>query len=73
MGSSKIIEFCFLGGYQTFLILAVFGYINGILQGKEYAEAEWYADLLLTAVWLCYFCSLFDDSQKQKSIPYLCR
>ena len=47
-------RFVFLG-YQLFLLLAVCGYPFGITQGKEYAEPEWYADLLLTAVWVCYF------------------
>jgi len=47
-------RFVFIG-YQLFLILAVIGYPFGITQGKEYAEPEWYADLLLTIVWICYF------------------
>lgn len=42
-------------GYQFFLIISVIGYICGITQGKEYAEPEWYADLLLTVVWVIYF------------------
>lgn len=42
-------------GYQLFLVLAAFGYPFGITQGKEYAEPEWYADLLLTVVWVAYF------------------
>ena len=50
----KLARFVFLG-YQLFLILAVTGYPLGITQGKEYAEPEWYADLLLTVVWICYF------------------
>lgn len=47
-------RFVFLG-YQLFLVLAVSGYPLGITQAKEYAEPEWYADLLLTVVWVCYF------------------
>jgi cytochrome c oxidase cbb3-type subunit 1 len=47
-------KFLFLG-YQVFLILAVAGYPLGITQGKEYAEPEWYADLLLTVLWILYF------------------
>lgn len=42
-------------GYQAFLLLAVHGYLTGITQGREYAEPEWYADLLLTIVWVTYF------------------
>ena len=41
-------------GYQFFILLAVSGYIMGITQGKEYAEPEWYADILLTVVWVAY-------------------
>ena len=41
-------------GYQIFIIIAGLGYINGITQGLEYAEPEWYADLWLTIVWIVY-------------------
>lgn len=68
-GHQKLLNFVFWG-YQTFLILAVFGYINGITQGKEYAEAEWYADLLLTAVWLCYF-AVYLMTLKNRNQPHI--
>ena len=41
-------------GYQIFIVLAALGYVLGITQGKEYAEPEWYVDLLLTVVWVLY-------------------
>jgi cytochrome c oxidase cbb3-type subunit I len=41
-------------GYQAFIVMAALGYLLGITQGKEYAEPEWYADLWLTVVWVCY-------------------
>ena len=41
-------------GYQLFLVMAAWGYINGITQGREYAEPEWYVDLWLTIVWVVY-------------------
>lgn len=44
-----------LAGYNLFCILAVTGYWIGITQSKEYAEPEWYADILLTVVWVIYF------------------
>ncbi|MEM7224496.1 MAG: cytochrome-c oxidase, cbb3-type subunit I [Pseudomonadota bacterium] len=44
-----------LAGYNLFCILAVTGYLIGITQSKEYAEPEWYADILLTVVWVLYF------------------
>ena len=42
-------------GYNFFIVIAGTGYLLGITQGKEYAEPEWYADLLLTIVWVVYF------------------
>ncbi len=42
-------------GYQCFLMMAGSGYLLGITQGKEYAEPEWHADLLLTIIWVIYF------------------
>ncbi len=51
--SSKIVSFIFYS-FQIFLLLAVSGYVMGITQGKEYAEPEWYADILLTVIWLLY-------------------
>lgn len=41
-------------GYQLFVLIAVSGYLIGINQSKEYAEAEWYADLWLVVVWVTY-------------------
>jgi cytochrome c oxidase cbb3-type subunit 1 len=52
-GGKWLVQFVFWG-YQLFLILAVTGYLNGITQSKEYAEPEWYADLILLVVWVCY-------------------
>lgn len=51
--SSKIVSFIFYS-FQIFLLLAASGYVMGITQGKEYAEPEWYADILLTVTWLLY-------------------
>ncbi len=42
-------------GYQAFLVIAASGYLMGITQAKEYAEPEWYADILITLVFVCYF------------------
>ncbi len=53
-GSDKLLKFIFFG-YQAFIVIAAYGYLNGITQAKEYAEPEWYADLLLLVVWICYF------------------
>ncbi len=42
-------------GYNLFCAWAVSGYLLGVTQSKEYAEAEWYADLWLVVVWIVYF------------------
>ncbi|HTO40260.1 MAG TPA: cbb3-type cytochrome c oxidase subunit I, partial [Rhizomicrobium sp.] len=42
-------------GYNLFCVLAVSGYFMGVTQSKEYAEAEWYADIWLVIVWVAYF------------------
>jgi cytochrome c oxidase cbb3-type subunit I len=44
-----------LSGYNLFCVLAATGYLIGISQSKEYAEPEWYADILLVIVWVVYF------------------
>jgi len=41
-------------GYNLFCIIAVTGYMIGVTQSKEYAEPEWYADILLVIVWVTY-------------------
>ncbi len=41
-------------GYQFFIVIAAVGYLLGVNQAREYAEPEWYADLWLTIVWVCY-------------------
>jgi cytochrome c oxidase cbb3-type subunit 1 len=41
-------------GYQLFIVLAATGYLLGSTQSKEYAEPEWYIDIWLTIVWVCY-------------------
>lgn len=52
-GSTGLLKFIFWG-YQFFILMAAYGYVNGITQAKEYAEPEWYADLWLTIIWVCY-------------------
>tara|TARA_R110002096_G_scaffold75732_8_gene178827 strand:- start:20338 stop:21975 length:1638 start_codon:yes stop_codon:yes gene_type:complete len=42
-------------GFNLFCAWAVTGYLMGSTQSKEYAEAEWYADLWLVVVWVTYF------------------
>ena len=44
-----------LMGFNLFCLIAVSGYFLGVTQSKEYAEAEWYADIWLVIVWVTYF------------------
>ncbi len=57
-------------GYQIFIVLAASGYVMGITQGKEYAEPEWYADLWLTVVWVCYLL-VFLMTLKNRREPHI--
>ncbi|MBM3951618.1 MAG: cytochrome-c oxidase, cbb3-type subunit I [Rhodospirillales bacterium] len=52
-GGPGLANFIFWG-YQLVIVLAATGYVLGITQSKEYAEPEWYVDLLLTIVWVAY-------------------
>ena len=52
-GGPVLANFIFWG-YQLVIVLAAVGYLLGITQSKEYAEPEWYVDLLLTVVWVAY-------------------
>lgn len=42
-------------GFNLFCAWAVTGYLMGSTQSKEYAEAEWYADICLVVTWVVYF------------------
>ncbi|GGB47159.1 cytochrome c oxidase, cbb3-type subunit I [Tistrella bauzanensis] len=53
-GGPALARFIFWG-YNFFIVQAALGYLLGYTQGKEYAEPEWYVDLWLTIVWVCYF------------------
>ena len=53
-------------GYNIFIVLAGTGYLEGITQSREYAEPEWYADLWLTIVWVCYLLTFLGTLWKRK-------
>lgn len=42
------------------------GYLLGVTQGKEYAEPEWYADWLLTVVWVAYLLTFLGSIWRRK-------
>jgi len=53
-------------GYNIFIVLAATGYLFGATQSKEYAEPEWYADLLLTVVWVAYLAVFLGTIVKRR-------
>jgi cytochrome c oxidase cbb3-type subunit 1 len=68
-GNKNLHKFIFWG-YQLFILMAAFGYLNGVTQAKEYAEPEWYADLWLLIVWVCYFL-VFVMTIKNRREPHI--
>ena len=42
-------------GWNLAILIAGIGYTFGITQGREYAEPEWYVDLLIAVIWVIYF------------------
>ncbi len=68
-GSDNFLKFIFWG-YQIFILIAAYGYLNGITQAKEYAEPEWYADLWLTLIWACYLL-VFMMTLKNRKEPHI--
>jgi cytochrome c oxidase cbb3-type subunit I len=57
-------------GYQLFIVLAATGYLLGITAAREYAEPEWYVDIWLTIVWLCYL-TVFVGTIVRRSEPHI--
>jgi cytochrome c oxidase cbb3-type subunit 1 len=68
-GSDSLHKFIFWG-YQAFIVIAALGYIFGVTQAKEYAEPEWYADLLLLPVWVSFFI-VFIMTLRNRKEPHI--
>ena len=68
-GGPALANFIFWG-YQLVIVLAATGYVLGITQSKEYAEPEWYVDLLLTLVWVCYLVA-FGGTLLKRREPHI--
>jgi cytochrome c oxidase cbb3-type subunit 1 len=57
-------------GYNLFIVIAGTGYLLGITHSKEYAEPEWYADILLVVVWVTYF-TIFVGTLMRRAEPHI--
>ena len=53
-------------GWQLLIAIAGTGYLLGVTEGKEYAEPEWYSDLLITIIWVVYFLVYLATLGKRK-------
>jgi cytochrome c oxidase cbb3-type subunit I len=53
-------------GYNLFIVLAASSYVLGFSQGQEYAEPEWWIDIYLTVVWVCYLIAFAGTIMKRK-------
>lgn len=57
-------------GFNLFCLLGVSGYFMGVTSSKEYAEPEWYADILLTIAWVTYF-ALYIRTLARRKEPHI--
>ena len=72
--AGETIPWLIVGGYNLFVLLAATGYPLGITQSREYAEPEWYADLVLLIVWVAYLITYLRTLARRAEPPaYLCR
>lgn len=53
-------------GWQTVIVAVAITFPLGITQGKEYAEAEWPIDILITLVWVALAVVFFGTIVKRK-------
>jgi len=68
--ASETLPWLIFWGYNLFMLLSVSGYLAGITQSKEYAEPEWYADLLLVVVWVGYL-TLYLRTLARRAEPHI--
>ncbi len=63
--SDRLAAFTFWG-WQVVIVCCVITYPLGITQSKEYAEPEWWIDILITLVWVAYGVVFFGTIAKRK-------
>ncbi|MCA1909903.1 MAG: cbb3-type cytochrome c oxidase subunit I, partial [Magnetospirillum sp.] len=52
--------------FQALIVVAALTYVLGFSQGQEYAEPEWWVDLWLTVIWVCYLIIFAGTIMKRK-------
>ena len=57
-------------GWQAALVIGVIGYMNGVTDGKEYAEFPWYVDILIAVVWVAYLV-VYVQTLRRRSQPHI--
>lgn len=68
--ASETLPWMVFWGYNLFMVISASGYLSGITQSKEYAEPEWYADLLLLIVWIGYL-TLYLRTLAKRAEPHI--
>ncbi|SMO73346.1 cytochrome-c oxidase, cbb3-type subunit I [Ruegeria faecimaris] len=68
--ASESLPWMVFWGYNLFMVLAATGYPLGITQSKEYAEPEWYMDLVLLIVWVGYL-GLYLKTLSRRAEPHI--
>ncbi|NNF60221.1 MAG: cytochrome-c oxidase, cbb3-type subunit I [Gammaproteobacteria bacterium] len=63
--SDRLASFVFWG-WQTVIVLVAITLPLGITQSKEYAEAEWPIDILITLVWVAYAVVFFGTIARRR-------
>lgn len=59
-----------LYGWNIALLIAGVGYLMGITQAREYAEPEWYVDIMIAVVWVVYFV-IYTMTLLKRSQPHI--
>ena len=68
--ASETLPWLVFWGCNLFMVVAATGYPLGITHSKEYAEPEWYADLLLLVVWTGYL-TLYLKTLSRRVEPHI--
>jgi cytochrome c oxidase cbb3-type subunit I/II len=63
---SDILSRIHFWGWQLVILTGGIGFLCGITQAKEYAELEWFSDILLTLVWVIFAVNFFGTVARRR-------